>query len=188
MFFKTRPKSERDAKYATFNRRMLAATIDSILIMLFIAPVIDWVFIHYYGPVSFNLVELQQQMQLQPSPREASQLFWHTVITSGALERLIANFGWQMVVLSLATAICWHFWSATPGKMLLRIRIVDAKTEQPISDAQILLRIAGYLVSTMVFLLGFFWIGVDKRRQGWHDKLADTVVVIVPKTPSNQAT
>jgi uncharacterized RDD family membrane protein YckC len=25
--------------------------------------------------------------------------------------------------------------------------------------------------------LGFFWIAIDMRKQGWHDKLANTVVV-----------
>jgi len=25
--------------------------------------------------------------------------------------------------------------------------------------------------------LGFFWIGIDRRKQGFHDKLANTVVV-----------
>ena len=63
---------------------------------------------------------------------------------------------------------------------MLRIKIVDAKTEQPITDRQILIRICGYVVSSVFFFLGFFWIGVDKRRQGWHDKMADTLVVVVP--------
>jgi uncharacterized RDD family membrane protein YckC len=25
--------------------------------------------------------------------------------------------------------------------------------------------------------LGLIWVGIDKRKQGWHDKLAGTVVV-----------
>jgi uncharacterized RDD family membrane protein YckC len=26
-------------------------------------------------------------------------------------------------------------------------------------------------------LLGFIWVGFDQRKQGWHDKLAKTVVI-----------
>ena len=33
-----------------------------------------------------------------------------------------------------------------------------------------------YFVSTIVFL-GLIWVGIDSRKQGWHDKLAGTVVV-----------
>jgi uncharacterized RDD family membrane protein YckC len=27
-------------------------------------------------------------------------------------------------------------------------------------------------------MLGFIWIAFDKRKQGWHDKLAGTVVIL----------
>ena len=29
----------------------------------------------------------------------------------------------------------------------------------------------------MFFSLGFVWVVFDKMRQGWHDKIADTVVI-----------
>jgi uncharacterized RDD family membrane protein YckC len=49
-------------------------------------------------------------------------------------------------------------------------------------------RYLGYFVSTIPFGLGLFWIGWDKRKQGWHDKLAGTVVIRAPRhsqrTPS----
>ncbi|MBT7879149.1 MAG: hypothetical protein HN738_13805, partial [Gammaproteobacteria bacterium] len=31
--------------------------------------------------------------------------------------------------------------------------------------------------------LGFIWIALDKRKQGWHDKLAGTVVIIGKPEP-----
>ena len=34
----------------------------------------------------------------------------------------------------------------------------------------------GYFISATLFL-GYLWILVDNRRQGWHDKLAGTMVV-----------
>jgi uncharacterized RDD family membrane protein YckC len=38
-------------------------------------------------------------------------------------------------------------------------------------------RYLGYYDSTIPFLLGLMWVGIDKRKQGWHDKLAGTVVI-----------
>jgi len=32
------------------------------------------------------------------------------------------------------------------------------------------------------FFLGIFWVAFDKKKQGWHDKLAGTVVVKTKKT------
>jgi uncharacterized RDD family membrane protein YckC len=38
-------------------------------------------------------------------------------------------------------------------------------------------RLACYFVSAAVLYLGFFWIAIDRRKQGWHDKIAGTVVI-----------
>ena len=71
----------------------------------------------------------------------------------------------------------WIWKSATPGKMLLGMKIVDAETFGKVSSARLVLRYLGYFVSTFPLLLGLFWVGWDKRKQGWHDKIARTVVI-----------
>lgn len=87
----------------------------------------------------------------------------------------------QTLIENLAPAVLiigfWIVKSATPGKMLLGMKIVDAKTFGVVPPARLLLRYLGYIVSTIPFLLGLFWVGWDKRKQGWHDKIAGTVVV-----------
>ena len=78
-----------------------------------------------------------------------------------------------------AVLVIW-FWrakQATPGKMVFSARIVDATTGAPPSVRQSVGRYLGYLVSTIPFGLGLLWVAFDKRKQGWHDKLAGTVVV-----------
>ena len=67
----------------------------------------------------------------------------------------------------------------TPGKNLLGLQVVSADGNQ-ISFGIAFLRSAGYLVSSLLFTvpLGFIWIAFDKRKQGWHDKIAGTVVII----------
>lgn len=63
----------------------------------------------------------------------------------------------------------------TPGKMLFRIRVVRLDGE-PMTPGIAFLRWAGYHLSS-ILLLGFLWVAVDPRKQGWHDKIAGTVVV-----------
>ncbi|ADN76295.1 RDD domain containing protein [Ferrimonas balearica DSM 9799] len=78
---------------------------------------------------------------------------------------------------AIAVILFWMAKSATPGKMVLKLTIVDAKTGGKPSTGQLVVRYLGYYVSTIPLLLGLFWVGIDKRKQGWHDKLAGTVVL-----------
>ena len=79
----------------------------------------------------------------------------------------------------VATVWFWTRFGATPGKMALKIKILDARTGGKLSVGKALLRYLGYIVSAIPFLLGYFWIGFDKKKQGFHDKIAGTVVVRV---------
>lgn len=72
----------------------------------------------------------------------------------------------------------WIRYAATPGKLLFDCEIVDAYSGDTINFKQALLRYLGYLVSLLPLGLGFLWILWDKRKQGWHDKIAGTVVII----------
>ena len=80
----------------------------------------------------------------------------------------------------LAVIFFWFFFSATPGKMIIRSKIVNAKTGKKPSLLQFTLRYLAYFVSYFVFFIGFFF---DKKKQGWHDLLAGTVVVRKTKVP-----
>ncbi len=100
-------------------------------------------------------------------------------------------FGWQLhyeglgvgsTLLSylLPAAVIITFWiyrSATPGKMIIGAEIVDAKTGGKPSTGQCIGRYLCYYLSSLIFCLGFLWVAWDRRKQGWHDKLAGTVVI-----------
>ena len=70
----------------------------------------------------------------------------------------------------------WAKSGQTIGKSMLGIKIVgmDGST---LSWGKALLRYIGYLVSGLVLSLGFLWLAFDRKRQGWHDKIAGTIVV-----------
>ena len=78
---------------------------------------------------------------------------------------------------SIATVAFWIAKGATPGKMALGVRIVDAADGGIPDAAQFIGRFVASFLSLFALGLGYFWIAVDPRKQGWHDKLAGTVVV-----------
>jgi len=71
----------------------------------------------------------------------------------------------------------WVLRGATPGKMAIKAVVVDAQTHASPDFWQALTRYVGFFVSTLPLLLGFIWIAFDVRKQGWHDKMARTVVI-----------
>jgi len=61
--------------------------------------------------------------------------------------------------------------------MIFGAKIVDATTGEKPSLGQWVIRYIGYFPASIIFFLGLMWVGWDKRKQGWHDKMAGTVVV-----------
>lgn len=78
------------------------------------------------------------------------------------------------------TLLFWLIKSATPGKMLLGAVIVDAVSLQKPARWQMLVRYLSYYLSAIPLFLGFLWIAFDPKKQGWHDKLARTLVIERP--------
>ncbi len=83
----------------------------------------------------------------------------------------------QFVLPIAITVWFWRKYLGTPGKMILKLRVVDAETGRALSTPQAIGRYLSYYVSMLPFMLGFIWVGIDKKKQGFHDKLAGTVVV-----------
>lgn len=80
-------------------------------------------------------------------------------------------------LLSLAYfVVFWATTGQTLGKMAMGIKVVGIDGT-PISWGKAILRYIGYIISGLVLALGFIWIAFDSQRQGWHDKIASTVVV-----------
>ena len=77
----------------------------------------------------------------------------------------------------VATILFWIYKCATPGKIALSVKIVDAKTGNNPTVRQSIIRYLGYYVSLIPLGLGFLWIAWDAKKQGWHDKMAGTVVI-----------
>ena len=88
-----------------------------------------------------------------------------------------ADFLISWVLPALATVLFWLYKNATPGKMAIKAQVVDAQTGHSISVGQAMLRYLGYFLAILPLGLGIFWVAFDSRKQGWHAKIAGTVVV-----------
>jgi len=81
------------------------------------------------------------------------------------------------LVIAVGTLLFWRYQGATPGKIAMAARIVDAQTGGSPRTARLVVRFFAYIVSALPLCLGFLWIAFDRRKQGWHDKIAGTVVI-----------
>ncbi len=107
------------------------------------------------------------------------------VVAGGAATNNGVLAGTGLVVLVLALLIIPlayfpYFWARdgqTPGMRMFGLKVVRDADGGPISGGQAVLRLIGYWVSGAVFYIGYIWIFIDKRRRGWHDLIAGTVVV-----------
>ena len=72
--------------------------------------------------------------------------------------------------------VLWAY-GGTVGHRALGLRVLDASTGQRLRPVQSIGRLAGAALGVLVVWIGIIWIAVDAIKQGWHDKLANTVVV-----------
>jgi uncharacterized RDD family membrane protein YckC len=86
-------------------------------------------------------------------------------------ELLVGAAFWSYLV--IATAVS----GGTLGKHALRLRVVSAGFERPDWLTVVLREVVGRVIVAASVGLGYVWVGVDPRKQGWHDKIADTFVI-----------
>lgn len=89
--------------------------------------------------------------------------------------------GWDLVLNWIcplvATVAFWVYRSATPGKMALKLEVLDADTGHRLTLSKSVIRYLAYYISAIPLCLGFIWIAFNGKKQGWHDLIANTVVV-----------
>jgi uncharacterized RDD family membrane protein YckC len=137
----------RQTEYAGFWIRLWASVVDAVLLWVIIIPA----GLAIYGDAYF------EQTSFMPV---------------GAWDFLLGY-----VFPAVAVITFWATKGATPGKMLVHARIVDSTTGGPPTGGQLVGRYFAYILSMLPLLLGYIWVGIDAKKQGWHDKLAGTVVI-----------
>jgi uncharacterized RDD family membrane protein YckC len=106
-----------------------------------------------------------------------------TVLSTIGLAHGSATFSANAIGFTIAVPIAfvaycaasWVLAGRTPGMFLLGVRVVRPDGESPRAGRSVI-RALAYWISA-ILMLGFIWIAFDKRRQGFHDKIAGTFVV-----------
>jgi uncharacterized RDD family membrane protein YckC len=108
-------------------------------------------------------------------------------IVAAILQAFLARSISDLLVLGLGIAYYGYLEGSpsgqTVGKRALGIRVIDLKGSGPIGTSRGVLRYFARILSTIVFLLGYFWMLWDPEKQTWHDKIAGSVVVPVSAFP-----
>ena len=135
--------------------------------------------VEYAGPVR-RLAALLINSILVAAVITCGLLAWMTIVgatpdtASHALHRA-AGGGLPLI---LALKIALDAWlQGTPGLRLMDCRLVDARSGQSLGLERSVKRTLGLLLSLLPGLLGLLWMFWNKRRQGWHDLLAGSVVI-----------
>ena len=86
----------------------------------------------------------------------------------------------ELIVLAAYGAVMWKVRGSTIGGIVFDLRVVRLDGRAVDWETAIVRALSCFL-SMVVVGLGFFWIAFDENNQAWHDKIAGTVVVRVPK-------
>lgn len=151
-------------KFAGFWRRLVAYTVDNIIIN-----------------IVFFVLSLIILTGFIIGTMSGRNLAWIEELADPArLTFLVLPATILYIAISIVYFTYFHgIKGRTPGKMLMGLQVLSVEGT-PISFGVSFLRSVGYLVSS-IFYIGFIWAAFDRRKQGWHDKIAGTVVIIIPR-------
>jgi uncharacterized RDD family membrane protein YckC len=93
---------------------------------------------------------------------------------------LAVSYLFSILVVVAYSVTFWTLRGQTPGMMILGMKVLRGDGTS-VTLGYALLRYLGYIICTLMLGTGFLWIVFDPRKQGIHDKIADTVVVKLPR-------
>ena len=144
-------------RYAGFFSRAAAYIIDRLIVFAIVFVIM--LVIDYF----LSLFKLDQWL----AARIGSS-------TNQIITTLLSSIGITLIVDIFYNVFFWMLSGQTPGKRFLGVRVMRADGQR-LKLRNAVLRQIGYYISTILYL-GFIWILFDNKRQGFHDKIADTIV------------
>lgn len=103
----------------------------------------------------------------------------HRFIYVGELFSIIKEY----LISLLYFVLFFRFGGRTPGKRLMRLKVVDLEGKPRLGWYQSFERAHGYVCSGLFGSLGFWQVLWNKRGLSMHDKIAGTTVIKLAKKP-----
>lgn len=166
-------KDESGICYVTGFRRYISVLLDLIIIVLllqFCSLAANRLFTNSEDRKILSEIIAKYPVQAPLSAEERAT-------QSKLVKLMVLNQIVQFIMLFSYVAYMWVKFAATPGKLLLGLRVVDEQTFGKMTLKQAMKRFFSFILSVAPLFLGFIWSNFDKRCQTWHDKIAGTVVV-----------
>lgn len=158
--------------YAGFWRRFAAYLIDGVLFWI-VAGIIFSLFVAGFDRNSWTVLT-----QLDPVTGRPLASDSEIVAAVGRfLGLVLAAIAVNWLIDLLYHVILWSWLGGTIGQLALGMQVRRESDGTKIGLGTSLLRYIGYVISIWVFYLGLIWVAFDSRKQGWHDKIASTLVV-----------
>ena len=173
-------ENQQVVEYASMNRRLIAACIDTLIIFVIFSPVLNYLdSLIYHGRPPYVIIQ-ELVAGYEPSTSiDASELF-KRFSTEKIWQKMFILNGITLVILATYSLTFWYKLGATPGKLLLSCKIVDKNTLQKPSLLKLFMRLFGYFISFILLGgIGFIIISLTEKKQSLHDKMAGTLVIIV---------
>lgn len=150
-------------KYGGFWVRFIAFLIDALVLKVILGII---AFVFFGGEIAQD-VAYYTANGFRPDHMQIQQM-----ITLGMPLGLITIAIWWLYYTLMESSK----WQATLGKLVFDLKVVDYEGRR-ISWGRANARYWSKILSTMILYIGFFMIGWTKRKQGLHDKIAETLVV-----------
>ena len=146
--------SSNNFRYATPQKRFLALLIDMLIVNLLVLLIVP-------GAAGiFALLNL-------------------SAILDWSLENYLITFPGIFFIIFPAVylVLLWGWLSRTIGMIVMKTKVADAAGKN-IGWVTALFRVLAYALSGLILCLGFLPILFDKKRQGLHDKITKTFVIM----------
>jgi len=164
----------KEVRYAGFFVRLIASLIDLIILTLPISILI------YFLNDNAQVIEASNYQEMIQYAQTGN-----TVALIEEYKKLLINLfsfsTWDMISFFIFMFVAVVFWKkfdgATPGKKILKIKVVDSKIFGKITNTQAITRSFGYIPATLFFGIGILMVAFRKDKRGLHDLLAGTAVI-----------
>ncbi len=169
-----------------FFKRGLALCIDLIIILMITAPLSNMlVKVMYKNELPLTIIyraipqvyetneTLSSVIQKIFNRPEVKEYFAKEyVLLKTLIDQLM-----QLTILIAYFLIFWHKFQASPGKLILKLKIVDEATMEKPTFLQLILRIMGIVISLPLLGIGFIMCIFNKEKRCLHDFMAKTKVI-----------
>ncbi len=165
--------------YPSLTARMIAGMVDVIIftgLLLVVSSLIPW-------SVPMEGAELLRKIQTGElkETKEVSEALMHFMLKGGGLITILLQTFLSIAFAAVYVLPFWFRYAATPGKMLMRMKIVSQDSLEKPSKKRFFLRFIWYPLSFFPPGFGFMWVVFNKRKRSWHDYLSGTMVIYTKK-------